>query len=78
MEPNTDRMSMSIVVLLIAGALAGALLTPGLPKLVGLYSGAGNVNFLQWIFSMIGTNFKDLINTDTTNGTLGLISMFRF
>lgn len=81
MEPNTDRMSMSIVVLLIAGALAGILLTPKLPQLMGL-TNATDINFLQWIFSLVGTEFKSMI--DSTGGAIengalgGSINMFRF
>lgn len=81
MEPNTDRMSMSIVVLLIAGALAGVLLTKGLPGIMNL-PGAGDMNFLQWIFSLVGTEFGKMINS--TGGAIedgalgGLINMFRF
>ena len=72
MEPNTDRMSFAIIALLIAGAVAAALLTPGLPKLVGLYTGAGNINFLQWLFSIIGEQFNEFIN-QAGNGTFSTI-----
>ena len=77
MEPNTDRMSFAIIALLIAGAVAAALLTPGLPKTVGLYSGTGNINFLQWLFSIIGDQFKLFID-QAGNGTFSTITLPKF
>lgn len=85
MEPNTDRMTFAIVVLLIGGALAGILLTPGLPGLMGLKDSAGvalkgigtpgAMNFMQWIFSLIGANFQQMIGRNTKNGGMAVIQL---
>lgn len=76
MPENTDRMTFSIFALLVGGGLLGILLTPNLPGIMGL-EGAVGMNFLQWIFSLIGTKFETMINIDTIKkGATGSINLF--
>lgn len=75
MPENTDRMTFSIFALLVGGGLLGILLTPNLPGIMGL-EGAAGMNFLQWVFSLIGAKFENMIDIDTVkNGGAAAINL---